>query len=365
MRLIRLTEEYIARIANNVDTLPRRTLQDSSLALGAFDGLHLGHQELIQAVIEAKRRRTLSASCLFTFRRHPRLVLERPTKPFLLTTWREKLSLLSETGLDVVVAADFCPALAKLPYREFVQRFLVEYLGMKHFVAGYDVHLGADRGGNAETLAALGNELGYGFQIVSALRQNKHTISSSAIRTALENGDCRTANSMLGRPYALWGEVIPGDHRGRSIGYPTANITPLFEYKLLPAPGVYCVRVQVPGDAATAGSCAGELARVEEILPEVDRSGSIMGMGPSEWAVFGGMLNFGHVPTFHTDGLTKPRVEVHIFDFDGDLRGRTVKVEWMERLRDEQKFEGVGDLVAQLGRDEKAARRALGMRNRR
>jgi riboflavin kinase/FMN adenylyltransferase len=364
MRLIRLTEEYITRILSDADTLPQRTVQESSVALGAFDGLHLGHQELIQAVIAAKHRRNLAASCLFTFRRHPRLVLDRPTKPFLLTTWREKLSLLSETGLDVVVAADFCSALAKLPYREFVKRFLVDYLGMKHFVAGYDVHLGADRGGTAETLDALGSELGYGFQVVSALRKNGVTVSSSAIRAALEVGDCHTAAALLGRPYALWGEVIPGDHRGRSIGYPTANVTPLFEYKLLPAPGVYSVRVQVPGDAASAGSQDGELARVEEILPEVDRSGAIMGMGPSEWAVFGGMLNFGHVPTFHAAGLTQPRVEVHIFDFDGDLRGRTVKVDWMERLRDEQKFDSVEALIAQLGRDEKAARQVLGMRRR-
>ena len=364
MRLIRLTEEYIEKIVDGEDTLPRGTVRDCALALGAFDGLHRGHRELIQAIREAKTRRSLAASCLFTFRRHPRLVLNRPTEPFLLTTWREKLSLLSETGLDVVVAADFCRSLAKLSYRDFVRRFLVEFLGMKHFVAGHDVHLGADRGGNVDTLDALGSELGYGFEVVSALRQGGRTISSSAIRAALARGDVQAASHMLGRPYSLWGEVTPGEHRGRSIGYPTANITPLFEYKLLPAPGVYAVRVQLPGDAASAGSEDGELARVEEILPEIDRSGSILSMGPSEWAVFGGMLNYGHVPTFHDTGLNKPRVEAHIFDFDGDLRGRTIKIEWIRRLRDERKFGGIETLVRQLGQDEVAARQALGMPTR-
>jgi len=328
--------------------------------LGAFDGLHLGHQKLIQSVQEAKTRRKFDSSCLFTFRRHPRLVLDSAPEPFLLSTWREKLSLLHRTGLDVVVAADFCPALATLDFRNFVQRFLVDFLGMKHFVAGYDVTLGANREGNAETLAALGQELGYTFQVVSALRYRKGTISSSAIRTALGKGDLALASAMLGRPYSLWGEVIPGEDRGRSIGFPTANITPLFEFKLLPAPGVYAVRVQLPGDVAEVGARNGVLTKVIETLPEVDRSGSILSMGPSEWAVFGGMLNFGRVPTFHAEGLPKPRVEAHIFDFDGDLRGRTIKIEWMRMLRQEKRFGSVKDLTSQLKQDEVDAREVLG-----
>jgi len=360
MRLIRLTDEYLTRILAGQDSLPPGAVGPCSLSLGSFDGLHLGHQRLIRTVQEAKDRLGLPTSALFTFRRHPRLVLDKKPQPFLLTTWREKLSLLRETGLDVVVAADFCPALAQLSYGEFVGRFLVEFLDMKHFVAGYDVHLGADRGGTAQTLAALGQELGYSFEEVSALRDREWTVSSSAIRRALGEGDTAAAEAMLGRPYALWGEVTPGDGRGRSIGFPTANVVPLFAYKLLPAPGVYAVRVQVPGDAAAAGARNGILARVVENLPEVDRSGSILTMGPSEWGVLGGMLNYGRVPTFHGAGLPTPRVEAHIFDFDGDLRGRTVKVEWMQKLRDERKFDSVADLVAQLHEDEKQARRIIG-----
>lgn len=358
MRMIRLTSEYLERIVSGDDALRRQDLGPAAVALGSFDGLHLGHQALIRAVTAAKQRHGLRTSALFTFRRHPSLVLGGRDRPFLLTTWREKLSLLDDAGLDVVVAASFSPALSRLDYRRFVREFLVEFLGMRHFVAGYDVHLGAGRAGNAETLAALGAELGYTFDVVEPTQVNGTTVSSSAIRAALETGDTAGAAALLGRPYALWGEVTPGEGRGRTIGYPTANVEPLDAHKLLPAPGVYAVRVQVPGDVVAVGG-NGCLATVEEGLPEVDRQGDILSSGHARWRLYGGMLNFGRVPTFHADGLPLPRIEVHIFDFAGDLRGRTVKVEWLARLRDERRFAGVDALVAQLARDEAAARAAV------
>ena len=165
---------------------------------------------------------------------------------------------------------------------------------------------------------------------------------------------------MLGRPYALWGEVTPGDGRGRTIGYPTANVEPLDPTSSCRRPAstpcaCRCRATWWP--AAWAGN--GCLATVEEGLPEVDRQGDILSPGHARWRIYGGMLNFGHVPTFHTGGLPSPRIEVHVFDFVGDLRGRTVKVEWLARLRDEQRFGGIDDLVAQLGRDAAAARRAV------
>ncbi len=361
MRLIRLTAEYLTRILEGRGELPPAVAGPCALSLGSFDGVHRGHRELIGRVLRARERLGLEASCLFTFRRHPRLVLQEDPPPFLLTTWREKLALLMGSGIDVVVAADFCPALAGLGYRDFVRRFLVEFLGMRHFVAGHDVHLGARRGGNAATLEALGAELGYGFEACPALRDGDRIVSSSAIRRALEAGDTAAAATMLGRPYALWGEVTPGEGRGRTIGFPTANVSPLFDKKLLPRPGVYAVRVQLPGDIARVGGRNGVLARVVEPLPEVGRDGEILGPGPAEWVVLGGMLNHGRVPTFHADGLAAPRVEVHILDFDGDLRGRTVKVEWLDRLRDEKRFGGAAELVAQLERDRARARRILGL----
>jgi riboflavin kinase / FMN adenylyltransferase len=356
MRMIRLNSEYLGRVLDGETPLSQREFHPAGLVLGSFDGLHRGHQELVEALRAAKDRRGLKASILFTFRSHPRLTLGGMDGPFLLTTWREKLSLLEQLGVDVLVAVDFNPELAKVDYRRFVGQFLVGWLGMTHMVAGRDVHVGAGRRGDAAALAALGAELGYTLEVLPAATWQGRVISSSAIRNALAAGDCAAATAMLGRPYAMWGEVCPGEGRGRTIGYPTANVQPVNPRKLLPSPGVYACRVQVPGDVVAEGG-NGALDLVEEPLPELDRQGDMVAPGLGRWRRYGGMLNFGHVPTFHAGGLAQPRIEVHLLDFAGDLRGRTIKVEWLQRLRDERRFAGVEELLAQLRLDEQAARR--------
>lgn len=361
MRMIRLSEQYVGELIEGRIGRRGPQLPGSALAVGAFDGFHRGHQELLRGVLAARDRLGLGAGAVFTFTHHPRQTLDPASAPFLLTTWREKLSVLKELGCPVVVAADFCPQLSRLSYREFTSRFLTGYLGMKHLVAGHDAHLGAGREGNAAKLAELGRELGFTLEVFPAVHEGGAVISSSAIRRAVQAGDMRLAGAMLGRPYALWGEVTPGDRRGREIGYPTANLLPLDPLKLLPQVGVYAVRVQVPGDCAPAGG-PGQLGRVTESLPEVDRHGEMLSAAPGDWAVFGGMLNFGFVPTFHGGGLPAPRIEVNILGFDGNLRGRNVKVEWIERLRGEQTFAGVDELKAQLARDAERAREVLGLR---
>ncbi len=358
MKLIRLTEEYIDElIAGSIGTRGPK-LPASALTLGSFDGLHRGHQALIRGVREAKDKLGLGAAAVWTFKQHPRLVLEQDPKPFLLTTWREKLAVLSELGCEVVVAADFCSQLSRLDYRLFVERFLMGYLGLKHLVAGYDVHLGHDRKGTAETLATLGCQLGYSMDVMDPVRHEGRIISSSAIRSALVEGDTINARQMLGRPYALWGQVVPGDGRGRTIGYPTANIEALDDMKLLPAFGVYAVRVSVPSDAVGNRS-DGLLGEETSSLPEVDRDGQLLSINPQGWSIFGGMLNYGSVPTFNPQGLAVPRLEANLFGFRGDLRGRIVKVEWLARLRPEQKFTGVSELTDQLARDKIAAHDSL------
>ncbi|MEN8008034.1 MAG: bifunctional riboflavin kinase/FMN adenylyltransferase [Candidatus Krumholzibacteriota bacterium] len=360
MRLIRLTADYIGEIIAGKIGTNRPQLESCALALGSFDGLHRGHQELIHGVRASRDRLGLEAGALFTFMQHPRQLLDPRAEPFLLTTWRAKLALLQELECQVIVAADFCPELSRLGYEEFVEKFLVGYLGMKHLVAGYDTHLGSDRRGTAATLEELGAKLGYTVEVIPPVKAREQIISSSAIRRALAAGDLSLASAMLGRPYAIWGEVTPGDRRGREIGFPTANIQPLEAMKLLPETGVYAARVQVPGDVVAPGT-PGVLERVTESLPEVDLQGDILSAAPSDWAIFGGMLNFGHVPTFHGEGLVAPRVEANMFGFEGDLRGRNVKVEWIEKLRPERKFGGADELIAQLNKDQEQARRVLGL----
>lgn len=356
MRLIRLTANAIDKILAGGGHRP--VLGPSALTLGSFDGVHLGHQRLLQLVTEARERQGLETAAVFTFIQSPRQVLEPRSEPFELTTWRAKLAALRAAGCETLIAADFVPILARLGYRDFVRAILVEHLGMRHFVAGYDVHLGADRGGTATTLTALGAELGYTMEVCEALRLEGGIVSSSGIRRAVADGDLPLAARLLGRPFSMWGVVEPGDSRGHAIGYPTANVAPLAAGKLMPATGVYAVRVHVPGDVAPVGT-AGVIERSEDALPEVDKDGQMVAAAPEDWAVFGGMLNFGHVPTFHGDGLPAPRVEANLFDFDGELQGRTVKVEWLERLRSERRFDGTDDLVDQLERDAAAARAVI------
>jgi len=354
-----LSSRYITRILEGLESWPAPALTDCSLALGSFDGLHLGHRALIAAAAEARHAAGLSHSCLFTFRDHPRRVLDAD-RPQLLTSWREKLSLLREAPVDAVVAADFCPALARLTYQEFVGRFLVGFLGMRHMVGGHDVHLGSDRGGNAGTLAALGRELGYGFTVVEAVSlPDGSVISSSAIRALLRSGDVARAGAMLGRPYSLWGEVGYGSGKGAGLGYPTANIDPLDSAKMLPAPGVYAVRVHLPADVITAEDRPGLLESARGELPEVDRWGDPLGAPGTARGVYAGMLNHGRAPTVHEGGLPAPRLEVHILDFSGYIRERSLKIEWIARLRDERTFATVDALREQLRIDEQAVRKAL------
>lgn len=357
MKVIHLSEEAIGALLGGRGVLPAAEAVDCALALGSFDGLHLGHLGLLNALRAASDRLGLAAA-LFTFRRHPRQLLDPGRAPLLLTTWRERLALFEADGLDLLVAADFCPSLARTPYDDFVALFLVRLLRMRHLIAGHDTHLGAGRGGSAATLAALGRRLDFGFEIVPPLALDGRTISSSAIRGLLAEGDVAGAARLLGRPYALWGEVGPGDGRGRALGFPTANLTPLEAHKLLPAPGVYAVRVLAPRDAVATGSAPEGEGVVLEGLPRMDEQGRLSDLVPRAWRRLPAMLNHGRAPTFHR-APANPRLEVHLLDFSGDLRGRVLKVEWVARLREEREFPDPRALIEQLERDAQAARQVL------
>ncbi len=296
------------------------------LTIGNFDGLHRGHQMLLDRL---RQNATAQAgmSALLTFDPHPLRVL-RPGSPLeLLTTPEERLALAGELGIDVGVIQPFTPELAQLDPRAFLE-LLVRHLGLAGLTVGPDFALGRNRAGNLDVLAALGQEMGFALDVIQPVQVVGEEVRSYAIRQALVNGEVERAAGMLGRNYSISGVVVEGDRRGRTIGIPTANLR-VDEERLLPADGVYANWVW-PDDPATAPRLAG-------------------------------VTNIGMRPTV---GGRERRVECHIFDFpqageSGDLYGKTVTLAFVQRLRPEQRFENLDGLIAQIHRDMAAARAIL------
>ncbi len=320
MQLIELNRNQI-NSAINGDADQLLVTGKSAVTVGNFDGMHKAHQALIDATINSKNSLGLDNSIIFTFQNHP-MVLLGDRDPDLLTSPEERMDLFKESGIDIVVSVEFCDEFAELDYSRFIELFLCKMCGMQHMVGGYDIHMGNDRSGDVETILELGHSLNFTLEVIPAQTNNAGAvISSSAIRRLIEKyGDLKSGNEMLGRPYSVMGKVGYGDGRGESLGYPTANITLLDKLKLLPAPGVYAVKIVFAGET------------------------------------YDGMLNYGSVPTIHEGGLEKPRVEVHLFDFSESLREEIVKIEWYDRVRDEQCFASIDDLKLQLAADEKSIR---------
>jgi len=286
------------------------------VALGVFDGMHRGHQQVMERAVASAAG---GAVCVVTFDPHPRAVLGQPQAARLLSPLEERLELLARWPVAAVAVLRFDATIARMHYRDFVRDALYDGLGARHLVLGYDVRLGRDREGTPATLTALGAELGYTVDCVAALSFDGAIVSSTAIRNALDAGDVAAAARLLGRPYALSGRVIRGQGRGHGLGIPTANLE-LPADKLLPANGVYAVRVHLPGGG----------------LPRA------------------GALNIGVVPTF---GPEAPRaVEVHVIDHSENLYGARLRLELVGRLRAERRFAAVPALIAQIHADIAAAR---------
>ena len=288
--------------------------------VGTFDGIHRGHRAVLSEVVR-RGRAAGRASVLVTFDPHPLEVVNPTAAPRLLTLPDEKRALVAALGIERVEVIAFTTELARLGPEDFVRDVLRARFGMEELVLGYDHGFGRGRSGDVELVRRLGREDGFAVEVVAAVTDNGQPISSSLIRTAVAHGDLGSAARGLGRPYSLRGTVERGAGRGRTIGVPTINLTSPDPRKLLPPDGVYAVRVQLPG------------------------GGSV-----------GGMMNQGARPTFgvHTRGL-----EIHLFDYDGDLYGATVTVEWVDRLRDTQTFPSRQALVDQIERDAVAARSIL------
>ena len=294
--------------------------------VGTFDGVHRGHRAVLAEIVRRARTRGL-ASLIVTFDRHPLEVVNPPAAPRLLTLPDEKRALLAELGLDRIELLPFTGELARLAPEEFVRQVLRARYGMGELVLGYDHGFGRGRTGDVELVRRLAREDGFAVDVVDAVRDDGQPISSSLIRTAVAHGDLAAAERWLGRRYGATGVVERGAGRGRTIGIPTINLAPLDPRKLLPPDSVYAVWVELPGK--------GEGGRGRR---------------------YGGMMNQGPRPTF---GIAARALEIHLFDFAGELYGEAVNVEWVRRLRDVQTFPSRDALVDQLGRDAVAARQAL------
>jgi len=294
--------------------------------VGTFDGIHRGHRAVLSEVVR-RGRAAGRRSVLVTFDPHPLEVVNPTAAPRLLTLPDEKRALVAALGIERVEVIAFTTELARLGPEDFVRDVLRARFGMEELVLGYDHGFGRGRSGDVELVRRLGREDGFAVEVVAAVTDNGQPISSSLIRTAVAHGDLGSAARGLGRPYSLRGTVERGAGRGRTIGVPTINLTSPDPRKLLPPDGVYAVRVRLPGK----------------------------GEGEKEQA-HGGMMNQGARPTFgvHARGL-----EIHLFDYDGDLYGATVTVEWVDRLRDTQTFPSRQALVDQIERDAVAARSIL------
>lgn len=297
-----------------------KRLKRAVVTTGTFDGLHIGHRKILQILHELAR--SIDAeTVLITFHPHPRLVLFPDDNDLrLLTSLDEKIELLSQLNLQHLIIIPFDITFSRTTSLEFVRDILINTIGAKKLVIGYDHHFGRNREGNFESLKELTAVYDFEVEEIPAQDINQISVSSSKIRKALAEGDVSLAADYLASPYLLTGVVVEGKKIGRTIGFPTANLLVTDAHKLIPADGVYAVHVQVKNKC------------------------------------FKGMLNIGWRPT--VDGKSRS-IEVHIFDFDGDIYNERIQISFVKRLRNEKKFDGIESLKSQLLVDKAEALKLL------
>ncbi|MEO7523128.1 MAG: bifunctional riboflavin kinase/FAD synthetase [Ferruginibacter sp.] len=299
-------------VYKNTEELP--VFKNAVITIGTFDGVHLGHMQIIGQLIK-EAENVNGTPVLITFYPHPKQVVASVKKPiFILNTPEEKFQLLHKAGIDNIVVVSFDEAFSNQSALSYISEFLVKKFHPHTVIIGYDHRFGKDRQGDYKLLEEQADKFGYIVKEIPERILQDVTISSTRIREALLAGDIETANEFLGYHYFFTGKVVEGNKLGRTIGYPTANLEVDYEGKLIPGNAVYAVDVEIEG---------------------IDQA-------------FKGMMNIGMRPT--VDG-TKKMIEVNIFDFDQDIYGSNVQVSLKKRLRGEVKFNGLDELKAQLGRD--------------
>ncbi|MFI5314918.1 MAG: bifunctional riboflavin kinase/FAD synthetase [Myxococcota bacterium] len=305
---------------------PREAARGCVLTVGNFDGLHLGHRALLAAVA-ARGRELGRPTALYTFDPHPRRVLLPDRAQPLLMTWDQLVDGVARLGIDVLVRERFTAAFAALSPDEFLRNVIAERLAPREVFVGRDFHFGKGRAGSGEMLAARGPALGIRVALLPQVRAGDADVSSTRIRESLGRGDVADARLCLGGPYTVWGRIVEGDRRGRTLGFPTANLSP--ENEIVPANGVYATRVRL-----------------------FDAKSGLLG-GES----FACVTNVGTRPTFAPGRVL---VETHLLDFEGDLYGRRIELAFHARIRAERRFGGPQELAQQIAIDAGEARRVLG-----
>jgi len=296
----------------------KRPFKNPVLTIGNFDGVHLGHQRIFRLVKE-KAREIGGESVVYTFEPHPVEVLAPQRRPLLITPLEEKLRLIKDQGIDVTILANFSDKFASQTPENFVKTILYDQIKIRQVFVGHDYTFGKDRRGNIALLKEFSRKLGFNVEVVEAVRVGGLVVSSTLIRELIQKGEMRGAAKLLGRNYLFIGQVIHGHGRGsRKLGFPTANLRPAGA--LFPKPGIYAV-----------------------------------------WAIYEGkryaaVANLGWNPTFHDQKFS---IEVHILNFDRDIYGHPLRVEFVERLRDEVAFRGPEELIAQIKKDVSQARKVL------
>ncbi len=306
-------EEELAELSPEKDIL---------LTIGVFDGVHLGHKYLISQLTEHARQQNL-LSGVVTFRQHPQEILSPQTKLPFLTDLTRRANLLKNEGVEAIITLSFTRELAQLSARQFVS-LLKKYLRMRGIVIGPDFALGRNREGSTSTLPALGQDMNFSVTVIPPIMVNGEVVSSTAIRKALADGDMKRVVNLTGRPFSLHGRVITGSGRGIGLGFPTANLDVNSE-QALPAEGVYATWTYIDDKA------------------------------------YQSMTNIGKRPTF---GGSEPTVEVYVINYHSDLYGRELKIDIIDRLRDEKQFDTVEELKKQITEDVKQGKTILDSRGR-
>ncbi len=299
-----------------------KRIKDSVVTIGTFDGVHIGHQKIISRLVDIAKTNDLQALVL-TFFPHPRMVVQKDSDIKLINTIDEKAAQLQELGVDHLVVKEFTKSFSRLTSLEYVRDVLVNKLKVKHIIVGYDHHFGRNRTATIDDLIEFGKFYDFEVTQIDAQEIGDVAVSSTKIRTALHEGKMKIANQFLGYDFMLTGIVVKGKGLGSNLNFPTANIYIEESYKLIPKEGVYLVQSNLNG---------------HQIY---------------------GMMNIGKNPTVSQDNKT--HIEVHFFDFDGDLYGKTLKIELLDHLRSEIKFPNIDALKEQLENDKSTAKQRINL----